>query len=215
MQTASIITIGSEIINGNILNTNGQWIAKQLTNLGFRVQSITGVSDDPVRIADTINHLSKFSKYIITTGGLGATHDDVTREAFNTLFDLNWCCDRNSWKKVNEMTSGFGIENIPYESHKQTLIPADSKRLTNENGTAPGFYLHQDNIHYICLPGVPSEMKEIFCKYVCPMITLETPENNEVINIMLYGVTEEEVNSLIGPIMSANEIEYSILVNEV
>ncbi|MGG2016787.1 competence/damage-inducible protein A [Bacillus sp. S10(2024)] len=214
METVSIITVGSEVTNGNILNTNGQWLSKQLTDLGFKVQSITSVLDNPPQITEVIKYFSNYSKYIIITGGLGATHDDTTRTAFDTLFDLSWCCDRKSWEKVNQFMNGWGIASFPYEAYKQTMIPSESLVLPNEKGTAPGFYMQKDDIHYICLPGVPNEMEEIFSKYVQPIVNSKSYKNNKLTDIMLYGVTEEEVSRIIDPILSESKIEYAILVNE-
>ena len=161
---AEILCIGSEILLGNIVNTNSQWIAEQLAILGiphFR-QSVVG--DNPERLKEAILEASNRSKILITTGGLGPTPDDITTkiiaDTFNTpieqindiLIDLkNKSTNKNS--KLSE------------SQKKQSLVPRGARIVNNYSGTAPGIYWSpKENFTILTFPGVPSELKEMWSK---------------------------------------------------
>ena len=161
---AEILCIGSEILLGNIVNTNSQWIAEQLALLGIPHFRQTVIGDNPARLKDAILESSNRSRILITTGGLGPTPDDITTkiiaDAFNTpleqrnniLMDLKNKI-KNKYSKLSE------------SQKKQSLVPKGAKIINNYSGTAPGIiWSPKDNFTIITFPGVPSELKEMWSK---------------------------------------------------
>jgi len=161
---AEILCIGSEILLGNIVNTNSQWIAEQLAILGIPHFRQTVIGDNPERLKEAILESSNRSQLLITTGGLGPTPDDITTkiiaDAFNTpleqrnniLMDLKNKI-KNKYSKLSE------------SQKKQSLVPKGAKIINNYSGTAPGIiWSPKDNFTIITFPGVPSELKEMWSK---------------------------------------------------
>ena len=161
---AEILCIGSEILLGNIVNTNSQWIAEQLAILGIPHFRQTVIGDNPARLKEAILESSNRSQILITTGGLGPTPDDITTkiiaDAFNTpleqrnniLMDLKNKI-KNKYSKLSE------------SQKKQSLVPKGAKIINNYSGTAPGIiWSPKDNFTIITFPGVPSELKEMWSK---------------------------------------------------
>ncbi len=159
---AEILCIGSEILLGNIVNTNSQWIAEQLAILGIPHFRQTVIGDNPARLEEAILEASNRSQILITTGGLGPTPDDITTkviaDAFNTkleerndlLIDL-----KNKYKnKNNKLTES---------QKKQCLVPKGAEIINNSSGTAPGIiWSPKDNFTILTFPGVPSELKQMW-----------------------------------------------------
>ena len=161
---AEILCIGSEILLGNIVNTNSQWIAEQLAILGIPHFRQTVIGDNPARLKEAILESSNRSQILITTGGLGPTPDDITTkiiaDAFNTpleqrnniLMDLKNKI-KNKYSKLSE------------SQKKQSLVPKGAKIINNYSGTAPGIiWTPKDNFTILTFPGVPSELKEMWIK---------------------------------------------------
>ena len=156
---AEILCIGSEILLGNIVNTNSQWIAEQLAILGIPHFRQTVIGDNPARLEEAILEASNRSEILITTGGLGPTPDDITTkviaDTFKTpleqrndiLIDL-----RNKLKDKDSKLSE--------SQKKQSLVPKGAKIINNYSGTAPGiFWSPKENFTILTFPGVPSELK--------------------------------------------------------
>ena len=161
---AEILSIGTELLLGNIINTNSQWIAEQLAILGiphFR-QSVIG--DNPLRLKEAILEASYRSEILITTGGLGPTPDDMTTKVIADTFDTKLekrndiLIDLKSKLKSNDM-------HLSESQKKQSLIPIGAKIIKNHSGTAPGIiWSPKDNFTIITFPGVPSELKQMWFK---------------------------------------------------
>ena len=161
---AEILCIGSELLLGNIVNTNSQWIAEQLAILGIPHFRQTVIGDNPARLKEAILESSNRSQLLITTGGLGPTPDDITTkviaDTFNTpleersdiLIDLKDKL-RNKSSKLSE------------SQKKQSLVPTGSKIISNSSGTAPGIiWSPKYGFTILTFPGVPSELKEMWIK---------------------------------------------------
>ncbi len=159
---AEILCIGSEILLGNIINTNSQWIAEQLASLGIPHFRQTVIGDNPARLKEAILEASNRSEILITTGGLGPTPDDITTQViadtFNTpleqrndiLIDL-----KNKLRNKDR--------NLSQSQKKQSLVPRGSKIINNSSGTAPGIiFSPKKNFTILTFPGVPSELKEMW-----------------------------------------------------
>jgi nicotinamide-nucleotide amidase len=159
MIEVKIISIGDELLIGNTINTNSTWLSKELTNIGLTVTSSVMIPDDKERIIHSLN--SSKESIIITTGGLGPTKDDITKKVIANYLESELVTDENQLERVK---SYFKSKNRPLKkSHfDQALRPKLSESLNNNVGTAPGIYSEFKEKVYVNLPGVPSEMKDIF-----------------------------------------------------
>ncbi len=161
---AEILCIGSEILLGNIVNTNSQWIAEQLAILGIPHFRQTVVGDNPERLKEVIIEASNRSKILITTGGLGPTPDDITTkviaDTFNTPMEQRLDILIDLKNKLNNKDS-----KLSESQKKQSLVPKGAEIINNESGTAPGIiWSPKDNFTILTFPGVPSELKEMWSK---------------------------------------------------
>lgn len=162
---AEIISIGNELLNGDTVNTNASWMGQFLTGLGFEVVRIHTISDDLDLIKQTIRQGMDESNLVITTGGLGPTHDDMTKKAVAELFDTGYKLHQQTLDYVKEM---FKKRNIPFSksNYSQAEVPENCEVLFNKSGTAPGMWFDEDGKHLAVLPGVPYEMKYLMKKRV-------------------------------------------------
>lgn len=169
MTTAEIITIGTELLLGEIQDTNKTYLARQLRPLGVDLFRTTTVGDNPLRIADAIQESFARADIVITTGGLGPTIDDPTRNAVAIAFKAEMVFHADLWESI---TNRFLVRGItPTENNrKQAYLPACAIGIENPVGTAPAFYILDDNKMIICLPGVPAEMETIFERSVVRLI---------------------------------------------
>ena len=158
---AEIITVGTEILLGDIVNTNSQFLAKELASLGIDVYYQSTVGDNESRLMDTLNESLDRSDIIITTGGLGPTNDDITKEVAAKCFNQELVFYDDIWKDIKQYFEKIGVE--PTENNKkQAYFPKDCIILNNSNGTAPGAILKKENKIIIVLPGPPKEMIPMF-----------------------------------------------------
>lgn len=160
MTTAEIITIGTEIILGQIVDTNAQYIAKSLTEKGIRILFQTSVNDNKELLKSALKIARDRVSLIVTTGGLGPTANDLTREAVSELFGIPLISDKEACIRIQKyLESHHGNMLDGYK--KQALIPEGALVICNENGTATGFVLQYDNKAIVCLPGVPRDRKSV------------------------------------------------------
>ena len=174
-QTVEIICIGNELLIGKTLNTNAQWLAKRITYLGLMTRRITVVGDKINEITDVITEVIKRKPgFIITTGGLGPTFDDMTLEGIATALDIELKVNQEALNMVkNKYLTYFleGVkESIDLTPHrlKMAKFPEGAKPLPNPVGTAPAASITFENSIIFALPGVPSEMKSIFEESIAP-----------------------------------------------
>ena len=153
MPTAAILTIGNELVSGDTVNTNGAWLAKRLERLGVSVRLIAAVPDDIALIAPLLRELSAAEDYVLVTGGLGGTPDDLTREAVAAAFAVG---QREVVEVGERLRARFSGD--PEYVTRFAQLPEGSRPLENPHGGAPGFVLA--NVYV--LPGLPSEMKAMF-----------------------------------------------------
>lgn len=165
-----IITIGTEILLGEILNSNVQYLSQRLAELGIFVYYHTTVGDNPARVLDAFTEAFKRCELVICTGGLGPTKDDLSKEQAAVFFNKKMILDKDSAEKIKLI---FQKRNwIFAESNmKQAYFPENSIILQNDCGTAPGFILEEGGKTIAMLPGPPSEMKDMFEKKVVPFLS--------------------------------------------
>lgn len=166
---AEIITIGDEILIGQVVDTNSAWLGQELNPLGWDITRITTISDQADEIKNAISDSSKRADMVIVTGGLGPTKDDVTKKTLCEHFGVELVFDETAYKNV-ERIFNFLKRPVTQVNKDQALIPANAKALHNNFGTAPGLWVEHDNTILVVLPGVPYEMKDIMTNEVFPRI---------------------------------------------
>jgi len=166
---AEIITIGDEILIGQVVDTNSAWLGTQLNLAGVTVKQITSVSDDKDHILEALSLAEKRAGLIVITGGLGPTKDDITKHTLCEYFNSKLVVNK---EVLDFVTNLFTSRNRPLleVNLKQAEVPANCEVLPNRNGTAPGMWFNKAGKIFISLPGVPREMKGIFSDYALPKI---------------------------------------------
>jgi nicotinamide-nucleotide amidase len=164
-----IITIGDEILIGQIVDTNSAWMAKKLNDEGINVRQISSISDDPGHIVEAFNESSLKVKLVLVTGGLGPTKDDKTKDTICDYFGTKLVHDPSVLKNVEELLSKRGIA-LNRLNRDQALVPASSRVFENKLGTAPGLLLEKNGCTFIFMPGVPFEMKYLMEFEILPYL---------------------------------------------
>lgn len=189
---AEIITVGTEILLGDIVNTNSQYLAKELADLGVEVYYQGTVGDNEERLLQSLEESLNRSDMVITTGGLGPTKDDLTKETAAKFFNQELVLDERSWNKIEIYFNKLG--RVPTENNKkQAYFPKDAIILENSNGTAPGAILRKGKKTIIVLPGPPREMKQMFEESVKPYLKNLTNEILVSKILRFYGIGESSL----------------------
>lgn len=185
---ATIITIGDEILIGQIVDTNSSYIAKALDKIGIATHEMISISDDKTHILDTLNKLQNKVDVVIVTGGLGPTKDDITKKTFCDYFDDTLVENEAVLLHVKGIIEGFYKRPITQINKEQALVPSKAKVLFNQVGTAPGMWMEKENTVFISLPGVPYEMKYLVDSEVIPSLAAKFDRPYIVHQtIMTYG----------------------------
>src|SRR3989337_3375266 len=194
MTKAEIITIGTEIISGQIVDTNTPYIAQNLSEKGIQVQFQTSVGDDKELLTSALKIARDRANLIITTGGLGPTANDITREAVSEFFDIPLIQDKDAFVRIQKYFGGQH-RNVPDAPKNQTLIPEGALALHNDNGTATGFALNRGNTEIVCLPGVPRAMQSMLHKYLEIYTKKHTLEGRCTLlrDLHTFGISEPDV----------------------
>ncbi len=166
---AEIITIGDEILIGQILDTNSKWIAEELNKIGVSVYQITSIQDDKAHILKALAEAESNADIVILTGGLGPTKDDITKHTLAEYFDSNLIMNEDIEKHIRSL---FKRINYPFTevNRQQALLPDKCTPLKNNYGTASGMWFNSNGKVIISLPGVPNEMKGLMLEEVLPRI---------------------------------------------
>lgn len=166
---AEIISVGTELLLGDIVNTNAKYLARRLADYGIPVFHQSVVGDNPKRLKDEFSDAFKRCNLIITTGGLGPTSDDITKEIAAEYFDKEMVLHQSSLNKLEEIFLKQN-RNLTPSNKKQAYFPEESTILPNINGTAPGCIINENNKILVVLPGPPREVVPMFENYVVPYI---------------------------------------------
>ena len=200
---AEIISIGTELLLGEITDTNASYIAFQLPLLGIDLYWVTQVGDNLERMKECLERAWKRSDLTLTTGGLGPTEDDLTREAIATMLGEEPRVDPELERQVREFFSRRSIE-MPERNIKQaTLIPS-AEAIPNPRGTAPGWWVERGGKLLIAMPGPPSEMQRMWEKEVSPRLRQRL--GHEIIlsrTLKTFGHSEGAVDEMVSPLLSA------------
>jgi nicotinamide-nucleotide amidase len=189
--TATIVTVGDEILIGQIVDTNSGVIAKSLDKIGIAVHEMLSITDNKQHILKTLTSLQNKVDLVVITGGLGPTKDDITKKTLCEYFEDKLISDDKVLAHVTQIIEGFFKRPITQLNIDQALVPSKCQVLFNQVGTAPGMWMHKEKTVYISLPGVPYEMKYIMGNQVIPKLVSEF-ERPFIIHktILTYGVGE-------------------------
>lgn len=164
----SIITIGDEILIGQIIDTNSAWIAQRLNELGLELSKIYSISDKEEVILRTLDRAKTYSDIILITGGLGPTNDDITKSTLAKYFNDKLVRNEKVLLHIKELLKKFGVDQINKLNEQQADLPSSCKVLFNKLGTASGMWFEKDDKYFVSMPGVPHEMKNLMKTYVLP-----------------------------------------------
>ena len=167
--TAEIISVGTELLLGNILNTNAQYLSRELAALGITVQRESTIGDNHSRLADFVNEAKQRCDLLVFTGGLGPTADDLTKETVAACYGDTLEFDPVEWEKIVAFFTRTHRETTP-NNRKQAMVPVHGHKVVNHHGTAPGAWFEQDGHCAVLMPGVPHEMKAIWEESVRPLL---------------------------------------------
>ncbi len=209
-----LVGVGYEIVNGNTLDINSPFLARKLMSLGLEVKKITSVGDHDASLAEVIADAKEKRGVIIVSGGLGSTFDDITKKIVSRVLGRTLVLNQKVLDDVENSLKKKGVEsNSGFE--KQALFPLRSEPLPNISGIAWGFYIKYEAAHFFFLPGVPSELEEMFEKGVVPIIEREfnLPGTPPWCFLKVFGLRESEVERRIQDILKENsEVRFSIRV---
>ena len=206
MPVGEIIAIGTELLLGEIQDTNTAFIARRFRDAGIDLYRTMIVGDNPERIAQAIREAVDRSDIVITTGGLGPTVDDPTRLAVATAFGANLEFRPELWEQIQDRFSRFHRQ-ATENNRRQAYIPCGAVAIENQVGTAPAFYFERNSKIIISLPGVPREMEHLFQQKVLPLLDDRFKLRGIIKAYVLHaaGVGESQVDEWIGELeTSAN-----------
>tara|TARA_B100001059_G_scaffold129593_1_gene129549 strand:- start:215 stop:1456 length:1242 start_codon:yes stop_codon:yes gene_type:complete len=191
---SEIISIGDEILIGQIVNTNSVFIAKELNKIGIEVGQITVISDNSKKIINSLNLAKERADIVIITGGLGPTKDDLTKHTLCKYFNDVLIENKDVLDHIEEIFLKYVSTPINEKNRAQALLPSKAKIFKNKYGTACGMCFKKENVYFISLPGVPFEMKEIFEIEILPFLKSEF--SRQIIvhkTILTYGLGESAI----------------------
>lgn len=188
MRKAAIVTIGDELMIGQIVDSNSAWIASWLDQQGWKVHIKSGIGDDQDSIIETIRRCHEEVDLVITTGGLGPTRDDKTKDALCTYYNTSLIWHEETWQRVLAILER--IKRPPSELHKvQCYMPANAIILPNDQGSAPGMLFHHEGKYLIAVPGVPHEMKHLLTEKTKDLLPQGVPSEHRFIRTCGEGET--------------------------
>ncbi len=193
---AEIIAIGSELLLGQITNTNAQFISKQLANIGIDVYYHTVVGDNSARLAKAIADAKTRSNLLIFTGGLGPTKDDLSKETIASIVGRSLVIDKASETYIEDYIKRRNRV-ITENNRKQALVIEGSTVLPNDHGMAPGMAFQEHGVHYLLMPGPPREMEPMFATYGLPYLLAQHKTTTQIISRVLhfFGIGESQLET--------------------
>ncbi|MBE1303797.1 competence/damage-inducible protein A [Clostridium botulinum] len=199
---AEILCVGTELLLGDIVNTNAQYISKELANIGIEVYHHSVIGDNENRLLKELERAFNYCDLVITTGGLGPTKDDLTKESVAKFFQEDLVLHEKSLKQIEKRLSCFN-KSMTESNKKQAYFPKNCEILENPNGTAPGLIIEKDNKIAIILPGPPYEMQPMFENKVIPYLEKLTNSTIKSKVLRITGIGESDVADLISDILES------------
>ncbi len=191
-----IIAVGTELLMGHVANTNAQFLSKELATLGISVYHHTVVGDNPARLKDALARAQSRANLILTTGGLGPTYDDLTKQTIAEAFGRALYYHQPTADRITHFFQKFG--RTPTENNfQQAMLPEGSTVLENSQGTAPGCFLEEGETMIAMLPGPPRECQTMFTEQLRPILTERSGEVIVSRSLRIFGMGESAVESLL------------------
>ncbi|HWQ73077.1 MAG TPA: competence/damage-inducible protein A [Desulfitobacteriaceae bacterium] len=199
-----IISTGTELVLGQTLNTNTHYLGKQLSDFGFNVLYHTIVGDDSASLENVLRQALKRADLIVTTGGLGPTADDLTKELVAKVLDLEMTLDNYSLERIKGYFAARKRE-MPRSNEKQAYFPRSARILPNDYGTAPGAIVRKNAKTVVILPGPPFEMQPMFEEYVIGELQRIIGPGSKLLKtriLKVFGMTESAIEEVLGELMN-------------
>lgn len=202
---AEIISIGTELLLGEIVDTNSAYLASQLPLLGLDLHFISTIGDNKQRLVEILQQALQRSDIVITTGGLGPTQDDITRDAIAEVFHEKISINSELTKEFKKLFQRFKME-MPKSNLKQAGVIPSAQIISNPQGTAPGWWIERESNIVITMPGPPNEMQMMWKKTIFPRLQQKLRGNViESKTLKIFGLTEAKVDELVSSfLISAN-----------
>ncbi|MBT8263151.1 MAG: competence/damage-inducible protein A [Bacteroidia bacterium] len=191
---AEIITIGDEILIGQIVDTNSAFISKELNKIGVQVYQITSIQDDREHILQALKDAKEHADLVLVTGGLGPTKDDITKHTFCEFLGDSLIEDPGTLQNIKDIFGKY-LQRDPLPANlEQAMVPSSAIILRNAHGTAPGMWMEKDETVYVSMPGVPYEMKYLLTNKVLPRVISEFNRPHIYHKTLLtYGMGESNI----------------------
>ncbi|MEM7087418.1 MAG: competence/damage-inducible protein A [Bacteroidota bacterium] len=198
---AEIITIGDEILIGQIVDTNSVFISKELNKIGVQVYQITSIQDERVHILKALEDAKNRVDLVLVTGGLGPTKDDITKQCFLEFFEDTLVENERVLRHIKHLFSHYFQKEAQPINLLQAQVPSKANILFNKNGTAPGMWMEKDDTVFVSMPGVPYEMKHLMVESVLPAV-IEKFRRPHIYHktLLTYGMGESSIAEMISDI---------------
>lgn len=191
---AEILSVGTELLMGQIANTDAQYISRRLAELGIVIYRHTTVGDNTARVKEALNAALARADIVITTGGLGPTEDDLTKEMVAEVFGLPMALDEASLAAIEAFMTGIGRA-MAENNRKQAYFPEGSTIMPNACGTAPGCIVERDGKAVAVLPGPPHELKDMFERQLAPWLARRSGTHIESKFLRVFGIGESDLET--------------------
>jgi nicotinamide-nucleotide amidase len=206
-RSAEILTIGDELLRGEIIDSNKSFLSERLLSLDIETRFHTSVRDDPPDMIDAFRRAAARSAYVLVSGGLGPTRDDLTAEVLAKAFGRELVLDEAALATIREFFRSVGREMTPNNA-SQAYFPDGAEVLPNPIGTAPGFMLIEADSCFFCMPGVPRELYRMLDEQVLPRIAARHGEGPVVRSALLrtFGMGESSLDAELGDIAASGQV---------
>ncbi len=209
--TAEIISVGTELLLGNIVNTNAQYLSRELADLGFTVQRQSTIGDNPERLRQWVQSAKKRADLLVFTGGLGPTADDLTKETVAVCYGDTLQFDEAEWAKIQDFFEKINKPTTP-NNRKQAMVPVQGKKIPNEFGTAPGAWFVDGTKQAVLLPGVPREMRSMWEATVRPELCRMQAQTLVSLTLRVFG-GESAIEQAVRPLLEQENPTAAIYCN--
>ena len=199
--TAEILSVGTELLLGDIINTNAAYIAKELATMGIDLYHQTVVGDNEERLSETLQTALGRADVVILSGGLGPTQDDLTKETAASVLEMPLVEDAHSRERIEEYFKNSQFKIITDNNWKQAMVPKGAIVVDNDNGTAPGLIMEKKGKSVILLPGPPNELVPMFEKSIMPYLRKLQPETISSVMVKICGLGESYVETQIADLI--------------
>lgn len=205
--SVAIVCIGTELTRGEVENSNASWLCRQLVAMGAEVGAMETIPDHAATIAETLTRLGARHPFLVCTGGLGPTTDDITSQTVAQCLGVELVRHEPALEKLRERLARYNIA-LTDSNAKQADLPAGAEICANDWGTAPGFSVKIGRAHAFFFPGVPREMQPLFMRDVAPRVAQSLAAHTAQVRIRTFGAPESRVNDL----LTGVEAQYGVTV---